>query len=245
MTPTGAALVAALANSETDQSYAIQTSGAGLGSRDSGSPPNALGLWVCEAMEDSVARYAPAPSLDSTPLEVAQVAEALELQAQEDVWLVEANVDDSTGEELGHALRMLRERAHVLDAWTQPIFMKKDRPGVIISALVETSDLHNCVLYVLGETSTFGVRIRPIVRLRAGRVTELCEDVLEGVPIKYHRKMIGGSLVGLYPEYEDCARAAVKAQVSLKSVQESVVFYVSARRMMSNLEASRQDSDDE
>ena len=241
VTPTGAALVAALANSETDQSYAIQTSGAGLGSRDSASPPNALGLWVCEATEDSVARVDLVPSASSVPEVLVEVREKLGLKLDLDVWLVEANLDDCTGEVIGYTLSVLREHIGVLDAWTHSISMKKNRPGVVISALVETADLGKAVGCMMYETSTFGVRVRQAHRVVAERDTKA--HMINGDSVKVHRKRIGGKIRGRYPEYEDCARVADGQNRLFHDVYSRAVFIdVLKTNRTGDFE---QDSDDE
>ena len=220
VTPTGAALVAGLANSEAGLSYAINVSGHGLGARDSHSPPNALGLWVCDVTDDSQPSVASLPSgTDSAAAVIAKVGEGLGMKFQSDIWLIEANIDDSRGEELGYTVSLLRNWA--LDVWTQPIAMKKDRPGVIISALVETDKLHVCVGRIAVETSTFGVRVRQVTRLTAERRFDFVK--IENNPIRINEKVLHDNVVAGYPEYEDCVNAATKSNRPLKIVYEAAV----------------------
>ena len=221
VTPTGAALVAGLANSETGLSYAIQVSGHGLGSRDGDSPPNALGLWVCNTADDSEFHVASLPlGADSNADVIARIGELHGMSFQSDIWLIEANIDDSTGEEIGYAISLLRKWA--LDVWTQPIFMKKNRPGVIVSALVETGMLHCSVGCIAYQTSTFGIRVRQVSRLVIER--RLDEVGVAGrTPIKLNLKVLDGTVVAVYPEYEDCVTVANKMDHPLKHVYDTAI----------------------
>ena len=221
VTPTGAALVAGLANSEAGLSYAIQNAGHGLGSRDSDSPPNALGLWVCDVTDDPVPSVTSLPSgADSAASVIAKTGEEIGMKFESDIWLIEANIDDSRGEELGYTVSLLRNWA--LDAWTQPIAMKQNRPGVIISALVETDNLHSCVSCIAHETSTFGVRVRQVTRLTAERRFELIELDQKNA-IKMKEKLLHNTVVAGYPEYEDCVAAAADLGRPLKMVYDAAV----------------------
>lgn len=221
VTPTGAALVAGLANSESGLSYAINVSGHGLGSRDGDSPPNALGLWVCDVTDDSQPSVASLPSgTDSAASVIAKTGEGLGMKFQSDIWLIEANIDDSRGEELGYTVGLLRKRA--LDVWTQPIAMKKSRPGVIISALVKTGNLRACVSCIAHETSTFGVRVRQVTRLTAERNTKVIK-LAETVTVRINEKLLDDEVVAAYPEYEDCVNAANEFGRPLKEVYDHVV----------------------
>ena len=221
VTPTGAALVAGLANSETGLSYAIKDAGVGLGSRDCDSPPNVLGLWVCDMAEDVASHVAVFPTTaDTQHGEVTKAGAELGMEIQSDVWLVEANVDDSRGEEIGYTVSLMRN--WVLDAWTQPISMKKSRPGVIISALVETHLLRRTVACIAFETSTFGVRVRQVARLKANRRVDVVE--IDGNnSIRLNLKILDDRVVGAYPEYEDCVEAASDLNCTLAAVYDTVL----------------------
>src|SRR5690606_26513311 len=82
--------------------------------------------------------------------------------------LLEANVDDLSGEIAGHALAALLE-AGAVDAWVVPITMKKGRPGWTISALAPHAKVSAVCRRLLEETSTIGVRRRAVSRVERPR----------------------------------------------------------------------------
>src|SRR5690606_17664291 len=123
-TPTGAALLAAHVAGwgPLPRLRALEASGFGAGSREGDGPPNATQVIV------GVRAGAPAPRLSG-----AAGGPGAEGSGQP-VVLVEANVDDVTGEVLGHTIAaLLAAGAH--DAWVTPIVMKKGRPAHTVSAL--------------------------------------------------------------------------------------------------------------
>src|SRR5690606_26449516 len=76
---------------------------------------------------------------------------------RESITVLEAQLDDSTGETLGYAMERLFE-AGALDVYHTPVFMKKNRPGILITVLCKPADADRCEDAMLRETSTFGVR---------------------------------------------------------------------------------------
>ena len=132
-TPTGAALVAALASEFGPMpAMTVRATGFGAGTKELPNRPNLTQVVLGDTVE--------APATDGQP-----------------VVLLEANVDDVTGEVLGHALgAVLAAGAH--DAWITPIVMKKGRPAHTVHALVDPA-LVPQVMGVLGaETGTLGIR---------------------------------------------------------------------------------------
>jgi uncharacterized protein (TIGR00299 family) protein len=77
--------------------------------------------------------------------------------------LVEANVDDTTGEVLAHSIaQLIRAGAH--DAWVTPIVMKKGRPAHTISALCDDASLDRIRAVIVDETGTLGLRASTVRR---------------------------------------------------------------------------------
>ena len=116
------------------------------------------------------------------------------------VALLEAIVDDATGETLAHAVgELLAAGAH--DAWITPIVMKKGRPAHTVHALADPA-LATQVAAVLGaETGSFGVRGQTLERWPAARHTEVVSVDGEMVRVK-----VGPGRVKA--EHDDAARAA-------------------------------------
>ncbi|MCS7316293.1 MAG: nickel pincer cofactor biosynthesis protein LarC [Bryobacterales bacterium] len=146
-TPTGAAIVAALASSFGPMpAMTLRAVGYGAGTRELSGRPNVLRLLVGE---------------DSRAAEATLVA------------VLEANVDDSTPEVLAYALERLLE-AGALDATLEPLYMKKGRPGLLLRVLARPEDQERLAEIVFSETSTFGLRLyRAERRVRARRTVEV------------------------------------------------------------------------
>ena len=157
VTPTGAAIVVALARFERP-AMTVRSVGYGAGTRELEGQPNVLRLWLGEAQAGR-----PATML-----------------------LIETNIDDMNPELYGYAQERLFE-AGAADVWLVPIQMKKNRPGVLLSVLcpIEREDVVVGVL--LRETSTLGVRVREISRHEAERDTVEFESSLGPAAVKVKR----------------------------------------------------------
>ena len=133
---------------------------------------------------------------------------------------METNLDDVSGVVLGYAQERLFALG-ALDVWHTPIQMKKNRPGVLLSALVPQSLEAAAVELVLRETPTLGVRTRPVERYVANREVVPMETELGVVSVKV--KSLGGKTVGAIPEYEDCRRIALETRVPFQEVYQRAV----------------------
>ncbi len=129
--------------------------------------------------------------------------------------LLECNLDDMTGEALGYVLEHLLESG-ALDAWYTPIYAKKNRPAVVLSVLARMEDSDTMTRTILTETTTLGVRTRTVERVVCERETVIAETRWGGVPCKVKR--LDGQLLGIKPEYEDCARIAREHALPLEMV---------------------------
>jgi uncharacterized protein (TIGR00299 family) protein len=134
--------------------------------------------------------------------------------------LVEANVDDMTGEFAGHALAGLLEHG-ALDAWGTPVVMKKGRPGLVISALARMHDAGRVADALLRETSSIGVRFTPVSRRELERRQIEVETPYGAIPIK----VSGSSETDrkLKPEFDACAVAARAHDVPVRVVVEAAL----------------------
>ena len=131
------------------------------------------------------------------------------------VELLEANVDDAPGELLGAAVEKLLE-AGALDAWLEPITMKKGRGAYKVCTLAESSERERLVRLLMRETGALGVR-----HLHVGRT--VAERRLVEVELAYGRcKVKVGSIDGedfvVSPEYADAVELARKNSLSLPQV---------------------------
>ena len=205
-TPTGAALITTLADAYRQPALALQRIGVGAGGKDPAAFPNVLRLWIGEtAAADDVA----VDTADKPPL----------ARWQDNIILLETNLDNATGEQLGYAMERLFA-AGALDVWHTPIQMKKNRPGIILSAL-GPAELETALAEVfLRDTPTLGVRIRPVGRYVAERDTVTADT--EYGPLRIKRKWLAGEMVSAAAEYDDVATAALAHRVGWHTVAQSI-----------------------
>jgi len=129
-------------------------------------------------------------------------------------------LDDVSGELVGYAQEQLFALG-ALDVWYTPIQMKKNRPGVMLSALVPQELETAAFELILRETTTLGVRTRPVERYVAERRSESMESVLGVISVKV--KYLGGKAVSASPEYEDCREIALESGISLQDVYQQAM----------------------
>ena len=125
------------------------------------------------------------------------------------------NLDDMTGEALGFAQERLLE-AGALDVFTQPIGMKKGRPGVLLTVLCREEDREKLVSLLFLHTTTLGVRERLCARYTLARSQERAETPWGPVGVK---ASTGWGVTRRKPEYEDLARIAREQGLPLEQVR--------------------------
>ncbi|GAA5164213.1 nickel pincer cofactor biosynthesis protein LarC [Pseudonocardia eucalypti] len=124
--------------------------------------------------------------------------------------LLETNVDDVTGELLGHLVgRLLAEGA--ADAWVSPVTMKKGRPAHTVHVLADPAGADGCERLLLAETGSLGVRRQRVERHALPRRVRTVE--LAGRPIRVKYGPWGGK-----PEHDDVAAAAEAVGLPLREV---------------------------
>jgi uncharacterized protein (TIGR00299 family) protein len=192
-TPTGAALLAALVMGYGPlPAMTIGASGFGAGSRDLENLPNVTQVVV--------------GSTDPTGSPGGGVGR----DPGQPVVLLEANVDDATGETLAYAVAMLLEvGAH--DAWVTPILMKKGRPGYTVSALADPAAAEIVGRRLTAETGSLGLRGQTLQRWPAARTLDQVE--VEGLPVRV--KVSAGRVK---VEYNDAAQVARARSLPLREV---------------------------
>jgi pyridinium-3,5-bisthiocarboxylic acid mononucleotide nickel chelatase len=152
--------------------------------------------------------------LDNAPNLLRAVVGELEGVSGE-VELLEANLDDAPGEFLGAAVERLLA-AGALDAWLEPVVMKRGRGAYKVCALAPSADRERLARLLMRETGALGVRYLPVGRIIAERRVVEVE-----LPYGMCRVKVG-SLDGedfvVAPEYSDAARLAEKTGLSLPEV---------------------------
>jgi pyridinium-3,5-bisthiocarboxylic acid mononucleotide nickel chelatase len=207
VTPTGAALLAALATFRRP-ALRVARVGYGLGARDL-ERPNALRVWI-----GTVDQETRRPGDQETSAENNSSLSA-GLPFSSSLVLLETNIDDQPPEQLAYAAERLLELG-ALDAWLTPIQMKKGRPAALLSALVPADLEHAAINLLMRETTTLGVRRRIVERYACEREVVSVETPLG--PVQLKRKRWRGLELGAAPEYEDCARLAREHGVPLREV---------------------------
>ncbi len=130
---------------------------------------------------------------------------------------LKANIDDMTGEAMGFAMERLLE-AGAVDVSYAPVYMKKDRPGVVLTCLCRPEDADRLAREMLRHTSTFGVRRTDCPRYAMSVSSAEVETVYGSVPRKTGT---GYGLVKSKPEYEAMAEAARLHGVPLAEVRRA------------------------
>lgn len=132
---------------------------------------------------------------------------------------MEVNLDDMPGEWLGYVMDLLFE-AGANDVFYTPIFMKKNRPGVLLQLLSSRQKIDKMKEILFKETTTLGVRYFPLTVHRLERKFKSVETVWGPVTVKegyYEDKLVQRA-----PEYEECKQMAKLHKIPLKHVYEQV-----------------------
>ena len=130
---------------------------------------------------------------------------------------VACNIDDMSGEVFAYVIERLL-LAGALDAWAEPIVMKKGRPAYKLVFLVAESKLHSLLDVVFEETTTLGVRYHQVERTVLERRSAVVATPYGSVAVKYG--LCNGAVVNIAPEFESCKEIAASAKVSLKKAMQ-------------------------
>ena len=153
--------------------------------------------------------------------------EAGEERTAENLLLLETNIDDMNPQIYGYLYDRLFE-VGAKDVWTTPIYMKKNRPGQMLSVLVGEGEKDACAGIIFRETTSIGIRVRRIEeRLEADRHMAKVETKYGMVACKV--SAYGGHIINVAPEYEDCCKLAREKKVPLKLVQQEAMKAFEAR----------------
>lgn len=189
-TPTGAALMAALAEPSADmpKGFSAEKVGYGAGTRNLEIPN------VLRATLGTVEK------VKSHALTVA-----------------ECNIDDMSGEVWPYVQEKLMA-AGAIDAWITPIIMKKGRPAQMLSVLMHPQDLPVLEKIILTETTTLGMRYYDVARHCSER--SFIEVKLPQGSVKVKFSQAGGQILNIAPEFEDCRKLAEASKMPLKKIMQ-------------------------
>lgn len=198
VTPTGAAIVAALADDVgTLPPMAIELIGYGAGQMDF-PQANILRILVGESSD---------PSQGNGLI-------------TESIVVLETNLDDATGEIIGNVVDQLWA-AGALDVVLMPIHMKKGRPGVLLSTQCRPADAGKLETLLFTQTSTLGVRRATVTRNVLRRETHRVQTPWG--PILGKMAFLPDGTQRFSPEYEECRRVAEQHGVPLAQVMTAAL----------------------
>lgn len=187
VTPTGAAIITSLASFSLP-SMVIEKVGCGAGSKDFAGWPNVLRLWL--------GQEAKAPDADR-------------------MVLLETNIDNMNHEICGYLMEKLFAQG-AADVWFTPVYMKKNRPAIMLSVLAPGQAEGLLTETIFKETPTLGIRVRPVARHIVEREAIEFDSTLGRAAAKVKR--FKGRVIGVAPEYDHCRRIALEKDVPLQEV---------------------------
>jgi len=188
-TPTGAALLRTLVDEfQATLSFRPLAIGYGAGMREDGPVPNLLRLTVGEVPDE--------PGLER-------------------VWELSVQVDNVSGEIVGHALRAAIDRG-ALDAWSVPSLTKKNRPAHWVVVLCDESRRDRLESLLLTELPTLGLRRNRVERRTLPRRVESRETPLG--PLRFKVRTLPDGTELAHPEAEDIERIAREQELPVPVV---------------------------
>ncbi len=193
VTPTAAAIVAAAFRPLPPDTAIVQERvGYGAGTRESGTGlPNVVRVSVAD-VDESRSR---------------------------DLAVIRCTIDDMNPELYGYVMHGLFETG-AREVYYTPVFMKKNRPGVEVTAIAEPGDADRVSRFLLSSTTTLGVRVGREARIELERRTETVETRLGAARIKVAVLPDGSERMS--PEYESCREIAERTGTSLLDVFDEV-----------------------
>jgi len=200
VTPTGAALLAELAESFGPMRHLTASKiGYGLGTRENKTRPNVLRAVLGES-NDTVG-----------------VAHDWETDS---VCVLQTNLDDTNAELLGGFVEKALALG-ALDVFHTPIQMKKSRPGVLLTVLCAEADADRFAELMLRETTTFGVRRHTAERWKLRR--EFITVTTPHGEVRVKLGKLDGQTLQAAPEFESCRALAERANVPAKQIYEAAL----------------------
>lgn len=201
VTPTGAAIVATLAESFQEMpDMIVDKIGYGAGSRELESMPNLLRIITGQAL-------------------ISKKTQPGEYQ-QDTIAVVETCIDDMNPEIYGFLMERLFEKG-ALDVYWIPIFMKKNRPATMIQVLCSENRLEVMMACILSESSSLGVRYYHTKRRMLDREKIVVNTVYGEIAVKRITELDGS--LRIVPEYEICKKIAIAKDLPLRVVYDTII----------------------
>ncbi|MGQ9610411.1 MAG: nickel pincer cofactor biosynthesis protein LarC [bacterium] len=194
VTPTGAAIISTLADGFGPiPEMTIENIGYGAGSKDFNEQPNMLRIILGENQD----------SLDNDSITV-----------------IETNIDDMSPQLYDLLMDKLFELG-ALDVFLTPIIMKKNRPAIKLTVILDQSNIQEACICILKETTTMGLRIYETKRKKLSR--EMRELKTKYGTIRVKLGKIGDEVIKVIPEYDDCKKLAIEHNVSITHIHQLAI----------------------
>jgi len=193
VTPTGATIVAELAEFSSFPEQPLGQTGYGVGGWELDDRPNLLRGILYESISVT--------------------------DCDNQVQLLESHIDDTTPEQLGHLLEELF-LAGALDAGYIPLQMKKNRPGTLLTVVSRPEQAAELATLIMRESSAIGVRSSRCDRYRFNRHIETVTTERGEARVKLIFE--GEQFLRLTPEYDDCLTLAQQSGVPLQEIYRQV-----------------------
>ncbi len=234
VTPTGAAIVTAIATAfGPAPMMTIQKTGLGAGTI--ALPiPNIARLWIGEGEGQPVAHshehshdhghshdhHDHSHTHDHGHAHAEHHHHETTTGSQQEIVVLETQIDDLNPQAIGYVCDRLLDVA--LDVFTQPIGMKKSRPGVLLTVVCLPEQVEVCERLIFEETTTLGIRRSVQQRTALGRAFDHVQTEFGAVHIKVAR--LGDRVVNAQPEYEDVRAIAIAEGLPWREVHQRAIF---------------------
>lgn len=195
VTPTGAAVVAAIRTSEKlPESFEIVATGLGAGKRQYRCPGILRAMLIHQT--------------------------ETETQEADRIWRLETDIDDCSGEAMGHVMQKLLENG-AREVHYTPVFMKKNRPAYELVVLCKKEKISRMEEIIFTETTTIGIRRNELDRTILRRSEEEIQTPIGKVQVKICTLPNGTERC--YPEYESAAALAKEAGLSFREAYDRIL----------------------
>ncbi|MCM1246584.1 MAG: nickel pincer cofactor biosynthesis protein LarC [Roseburia sp.] len=188
VTPTGAAVVAAIKTRDAlPEQFTVQKIGMGGGKRNYERPSILRAMLIQEEKQ----------------------------HVGEEIYKLETNIDDCTGEMLGYVMDRLFENGAV-DVNYIPVYMKKNRPAYLLTVLCDREAVSILENIIFRETTTIGIRRVKMERSVLEREFETLR--LSVGEIKVKKCTLPDGTIRRYPEYESMVGLASETNTSIQEI---------------------------
>lgn len=192
VTPTGAAIAAAIKTADKlPERFRIVKTGLGAGKRQYRRPSLLRAMLLQETSKET-----------------------------DVIWKLESNLDDCTGEALGYTLERLME-AGARDVFYTPVYMKKNRPGYLLSVICAEEAIPSLEAIIFAETTTIGIRRTRMERTVLPREAQRVDTPYGPALVK--ACALPGGEVRRYPEHDSVAKLCRESGRSYQEIVQSIL----------------------